>query len=50
MHDRRLTSWDEWYRFARRELDYSDAEAVAYANLRTVEDMNHRHLTARRAA
>src|SRR3954447_23136978 len=50
MHDRRLTSWIDWYRFARRELDYSYAEAAAYANVRTVEDMNHRDLTARSAA
>ena len=29
MADRRLTSWDEWYRFARRELGYAHGEAVA---------------------
>lgn len=50
MHDRRLTTWSDWYRFARRDLDYSEAEAVVYANVRTVEDLNHRGLAARRAA
>jgi len=30
----------DWYRFARRELGYTHGEAVAYANLRSVEDDN----------
>jgi hypothetical protein len=48
--DRRLTSWIDWYRFARRELDYGHGEAVVYANVRTVEDLNHRRGGGRRAA
>ena len=36
----RLTRWIDWYRFARRELEYTHGEAVAYANVRTVEDQN----------
>jgi hypothetical protein len=40
MAEHRLTSWIEWYRFARRELDYAHGEAVVYANVRTVEDLN----------
>ena len=39
-NDPRLTTWIEWYRFARRELAYADTEAVVYANVRTVEDLN----------
>ena len=50
MDDRRLTTWIDWYRLARRELEYSHEEAAAYANVRTVEDLNHRGLSARRAA
>jgi hypothetical protein len=45
---RRLTSWIDWYRFARRELEYTHGEAVVYANVRTVEDLNHRHRASRR--
>jgi len=40
--NRRLTSWMDWYRFARRELGYAHGEAVVYANLRSVEDNNKR--------
>jgi hypothetical protein len=40
--NRRLTSWIDWYRFARRELGYAHGEAVVYANLRSVEDNNKR--------
>ena len=50
MADRRLTSWDEWYRFARRELGYAHGEAVAYANVRTVEDLNRARRLHREAA
>ena len=32
--------WDEWYRFAREDLGYADAESVEYANLRYVEERN----------
>jgi hypothetical protein len=48
--ERRLTSWIDWYRFARRQLDYSHGEAVVYANVRTVEDLNHRRGDGRQAA
>jgi len=48
--DRRLTSWVEWYRFARRELAYAHGEAVVYANVRTVEDLNRMRLSVREAA
>jgi hypothetical protein len=34
MGDERLSSWLDWYRFARRELDFTHLEAVVYANLR----------------
>jgi hypothetical protein len=37
-------SWIDWYRFARSRLDLSHVEAVSYANLRTVEQMNREHL------
>lgn len=50
MNERRLTTWIDWYRFARGELEYSHGEAVVYANVRTVEDLNRRGRTARRAA
>ena len=42
--ENRLTCWVEWYRFARERLDYSEAEAVSYANLRAVEDENRERL------
>lgn len=32
--------WLQWYRLARSALGYSHAEAVQYANVRTVEDGN----------
>jgi hypothetical protein len=48
--ERRLTSWIEWYRFARRELDYAHGEAVVYANVRTVEDLNRGRQPDRQAA
>lgn len=47
---RRLTSWIDWYRFALRELEYTHGEAVAYANVRTVEDLNHGRGPDRQAA
>ncbi|HEY7604367.1 MAG TPA: hypothetical protein VH760_08885 [Gaiellaceae bacterium] len=50
MGDHRLTSWVEWYRFARRELAYTHGEAVVYANLRTVEDLNRASRPEREAA
>jgi hypothetical protein len=50
MSDHRLTSWVEWYRLARRELAYTHGEAVVYANLRTVEDLNRASRAEREAA
>lgn len=44
--DPRLRRWLDWYRFARRQLDYGNDEAVAYANVRTVEDENRRRRVA----
>ncbi len=48
--ERRLTGWIAWYRFARREFAYAHGEAVVYANLRTVEDLNRARRTDREAA
>ena len=45
-----LTGWIDWYRFARETLEYGHEEAVVYANLRTVEELNRRTLRKRRAA
>ena len=45
-----LTGWIDWYRFAREKLEYGHEEAVVYANLRTVEELNRRALRERRAA
>jgi hypothetical protein len=50
METRRLHTWNDWYRFARRTLGYSHPEAVEYANLRFVEEQNRLALDARRAA
>jgi len=50
MGDKRLTTWIEWYRFAREQLEYGHAEAVAYANVRAVEDQNRQALRNRQAA
>ncbi len=50
MSERRmLTTWIEWYRFARRTLELSHAEASAYATARYVEEQN-RALTRERTA
>ena len=45
----RLTGWIDWYRFAREKLGYVHAEAVVYANVRTVEEENRRALRDRAA-
>jgi hypothetical protein len=45
MDNRRPTSWMDWYSFARRQLEYEHSEAVAYANIRFVEDVNKRALS-----
>ncbi len=50
MDDRRLRSWIDWYRFARRELEYTHSEAVSYANVRAVEDRNRDRGVGREAA
>jgi len=36
----RLTTWIDWYRFARQTLELGHAEAVAYATARFVEEQN----------
>ena len=41
---RRPSSWRDWHRFARRQLDYGHDEAVVYANVRTVEEQNGRRM------
>ena len=50
LDDRRLAGWTEWYGFARREFEYAHAEAVVYANVRTVEDLNRARRAVREAA
>lgn len=50
MNDRRLRTWIDWYRFARRELEYTHGEAVVYANVRAVEEKNRQSTVDRRAA
>jgi hypothetical protein len=42
MSSLRITTWIGWYRFARGTLDHGHDEAVAYANLRFVEEMNRK--------
>lgn len=49
MDDQRLKTWIDWYRFARRELEYSHQEAVVYANVRTVEEQNRQAAAGQRA-
>jgi hypothetical protein len=36
----KLTTWIDWYRFARRALELSHAEASSYATARFVEEQN----------
>lgn len=40
MSDQRLTTWIEWYRFARHALELGHAEASAYASARYLEEQN----------
>ena len=47
---KRLTSWIDWYGFARETLGYTHGEAVVYANLRYVEEQNRQRLRTDRAA
>lgn len=49
MENARLTTWIDWYRFAGQVLGYAHGEAVVYANLRYVEELN-RASQHRRAA
>ena len=46
----RLTTWIEWYRFARVALELDHAEASAYATARYVEEQNRALVRERRAA
>ena len=46
----RLTTWIEWYRFARRALGLDHAEASAYATARYVEEQNRGDTRKRSAA
>jgi hypothetical protein len=50
MSEQRLTSWIDWYRFARETLGSTHPEAVVYATVRAVEDANRQRLLKRRAA
>ena len=45
----RLTTWIDWYRFARRALELDHAEASEYATARYVEEQN-REASKKRAA
>jgi hypothetical protein len=45
----RISGWINWYRFARKTLDYDHDEAVVYANLRHVEETNRAALKGRAA-
>ena len=46
----RLTTWIEWYRFAREALELGHAEASAYATARYVEEQNRTQSREWRAA
>ena len=46
----RLTTWIEWYRFARRALELGHSEACSYATARYVEEQNRVVTRGRRAA
>jgi hypothetical protein len=46
----RLTTWIEWYRFARRTLELEHGEAVSYATARFVEEQNQQRLSERKQA
>jgi len=39
-----INGWINWYRFARRTLGLERDEAIAYANLRYVEETNRAQL------
>jgi len=40
-------AWEDWYRLARSVLGYGHQEAVAYANVRFVEEQNRASLHGR---
>jgi hypothetical protein len=42
-------TWNDWYRFARRELGFRHDESVEYANRRYVEEENRKQLRRREA-
>ena len=42
-NSRKLTSWIDWYRFARGTLGLLHTEAASYANVRYVEEQNRQH-------
>jgi hypothetical protein len=46
----RLTTWIDWYRFARRALELGHAEASSYATARYVEEQNRTVASEWRAA
>jgi hypothetical protein len=46
----KLTTWIEWYRFARDTLELGHAEASTYATARFVEEQNRIVAHERRAA
>ena len=46
----RLTTWIDWYRFARRALELDHAEASEYATARYVEEQNREASRKREAA
>jgi hypothetical protein len=46
----RLTTWTEWYRFARHTLELDHSEAASYATARFVEEQNRQRLSERKQA
>jgi len=40
METTRCRSWIDWYKLARETLEYAHDEAVVYANVRYVEELN----------
>jgi hypothetical protein len=49
MTTRRLTTWIDWYRFARETLGLGRAEAAEYATARYVEEQNRAERSLRAA-
>jgi hypothetical protein len=50
MEPQRLTTWIEWYRFARATLELPHVEASHYATARFLEEQNRELIRTRRAA